>query len=232
MLSQIINKFDRFGISSHFLPNAIGLWPEEQETLVELALISNPNHDWIEIGSFCGGSAVLLCLARQALNAGPYVLSVDIDFNPVFDHNLYHRGKFQKIHGKIPFDSSLIGGLLDRPISFAFIDGFHSFTQIIKDFEQLLPKLTPDAHILFHDVSPYLKDKINTNIQYNEYATTREDFFVDEAISYICQTHGYKLVEFNIPEYKPHFAETGLKEWKHGTTSPFHAIGAIKKNES
>lgn len=229
MLSQVINKFERFGISSHFLPNAIGLWPEEQRTLVELALQSDPNYDWIEIGSFCGGSAVLLCLARQALNAGPQVISVDIDFNPIFDHNLYHRGKFQDIHKKICVDSSLIGQLLDKPISFAFIDGFHSFSQIIKDFEQLLPKLTPDAYILFHDASPHLKEVISAEIKYDQYATIRQDFFVDEAISYICKTHGYKLIDLNIPEYTPHFSETGLTQWKHGTTSPFHAIGAIQR---
>src|SRR5210317_702229 len=105
MVEKIIEKFNTFGIQVHGLPNAIGLWPNEQECLV-WAASQVPNGDWLEIGSFCGGSAVLLCLTRKELNLGPKVISVDINFNPMFDLNVYNRGKFNNIHEKIECDSS------------------------------------------------------------------------------------------------------------------------------
>ena len=82
LIPNITRNFKRFGIKPHQLPNAIGMWPNEQECLLWCALNSNLEDNWMEIGSFCGGSAVLLCLARRLTNNKPNsVYSVDCDFD-------------------------------------------------------------------------------------------------------------------------------------------------------
>jgi len=51
-----------------------------------------------------------------------------------------------------------MGEFVLEPVNLAFIDGFHSFRQIITDFMQLSPVLTDNAFILFHDTSPHIFD--------------------------------------------------------------------------
>ena len=107
----LIYQFKRFGILSHWMPNAIGLWPNEQECLLWLTLNSSPRADWMEIGSFCGGSAVLMCLARRMLVENhPTVYSVDCDFDKygMFDKNVYKMGGFSMVSKKIECDSNCL----------------------------------------------------------------------------------------------------------------------------
>jgi len=59
-LTLIMLQFDKLGILPHTKPNAIGLWPNEQECLVWSALQCNADQLWVEVGSFCGGSTILL----------------------------------------------------------------------------------------------------------------------------------------------------------------------------
>jgi predicted O-methyltransferase YrrM len=89
VVDNIIDEFDRFGILPHSLPNAIGMWPNEQECLVWCALQADPFYNWLEVGSFCGGSAILLALVKQKRGNGKYKLfSVGNNFNPLFDYNV------------------------------------------------------------------------------------------------------------------------------------------------
>lgn len=237
-LDKIIKKFNTFGIITHMPPNAIGLWQDEQRLLVWCALQSEPGN-WLEIGSFCGGSTILLCLAKQTLQDTYKVISVDRKFNSLFDHNVYNRGKFHSIHQKVQTDSSILLKSLpeNAPISFAFIDGFHSFRQVVKDFTEISHLFTTDPTIVFHDTSPFLYDNgyleeclAKTNVEYL-LENDNEDFYIDEAIAYICREYNYELMDIPINKDETHYIETGLQEWIRGKTSPFNGIAAIRKKK-
>lgn len=238
-IEKLMQQFESFGIIEHSLPNAIGMWPNEQECLLWLLLNSNTKHNWLEIGAFCGGSAVLMCLAHRFLKAEGKVISVDIDYNPMFDLNVYNRGKFNDIHEKLTINSSNINKSHVGKISFAFIDGFHSFQQVINDFNSIQPFLTDNTIILFHDISPHLYNKEyfedlsnNINQHYERlFNSNIEDFRLDEAIVFICKNHNFKLIDIPVKTNETHFQETRLNKWVRGTTSPFNSLGAIKKCE-
>jgi len=233
----LIYQFKRFGILSHWMPNAIGLWPNEQECLLWLTLNSSPRADWMEIGSFCGGSAVLMCLARRMLVENhPTVYSVDCDFDKygMFDKNVYKMGGFSMVSKKIECDSNNLEEHYNgNPLSFVFIDGFHSFKQVVNDFNKVLPWLTEDATIAFHDVSPRLTDSISEKHDYDElFQNDHEDFRLDEAVSYILENNqDFSLVNIPVKKDILHFKETNLKTWVRGKTSPFNALAAIRRNQ-
>lgn len=231
---SLIYKFRSFGILSHWMPNAIGLWPNEQECLLWLILNSNIESSWMEIGSFCGGSAVLMCLARQTLTGNkPAVYSVDCDFNKygMFDRNVYEMGGFSAISRKIECDSNELDKHYDgEPLSFVFIDGFHSFKQVVNDFNTVKPWLTNDAMVAFHDVSPDLGKNVSRSYNYEElFNSNEEDFRLDEAITYILNNNNFELIDIPVKKQIGHFQETELKSWVRGKTSPFNALAAIRR---
>ena len=241
----IVEDFDLLGILPHTMPNAIGMWPNEQLCLVWCALQADPAYDWWEIGSFCGGSTVLLGLAKKQGTCYTSVVAVDPAFNPMFDLNI-KRAKLQDVVSKVKATSLDALNRNDAPISFAFIDGWHSFKAVVSEFEIMRRCLTDDAIIAFHDVSPMVKDlnakpsgpeyirdkmsyvKANWNTLISE---TEQDFRIDEAVIYICEKYGYEVIEIPVQEHITHFQETGLKWWVRGKTSPYNAFVAIRKKQ-
>lgn len=237
MQEQIVNKFDMLGILPHTLPNAIGLWPNEQLCLVWSALQCDFNKCWVEIGSFCGGSTILLGMAKK--NSKCPVIAIDKAFNPMFDYNI-KRSKLKNIQ-KVQHDSLEFLKTFDNEISFAFIDGWHSFSNIVKEFELLLPNLTEKAIIGFHDVSPKMwnnSDQIHFQ-KCLEYAktnfdqlitSTQQDFRIDEAIAYICNEYNYNIIDIPVRKPLAYHKETGLSGWVRGTTSPHNAYTIISRS--
>ena len=232
-VEEIIDEFDTYGINTHMLPNAIGMWPNEQECFVWSALTSEKG-DFLEIGSFCGGSAVLMGLVIRNTKRSDKVYSVDIDFNI---HNMYDmnikRAGLGNICQPIQYDSSKIGSVYKgNPVSFLFIDGWHSFKQVMIDFEQMKPFLTENATVMFHDVSPYIYDKsyLSQLENYNNYSD-EEDFRLDEALAVILKENkDFKLIKNPMQKSVKHFDETGLTQWVRGKTSPFNSICTIRRN--
>lgn len=240
MVNSVIESFDRFGILPHTLPNAIGMWPNEQECLVWCALQSIPGYNWLEVGSFCGGSTVLLALAKQIHDKTSQVISVDNNFNPMFDYNVFTKGKFHKIVQKIQCNSCDILQHYNSPLGFVFLDGWHSFSAIINEFQLLEPLMSTDCIIGFHDVSPkmldnnnksYIKDCYDFGIKNwnNLMNSNQQDFRLDEAIAIICIQHGYEIINIPVRTKETHFQETRLTDWVRGETTPFNSFTAIRK---
>jgi predicted O-methyltransferase YrrM len=214
------------------------MWPNEQECLVWCALQANQSNNWMEIGSFCGGSAILLALVKKARDTYK-VFSVDNNFNPLFDYNVYTRGKFNGLVEKIECNSQDILQHYNEPLSLIFLDGWHSFSAIINEFNLLKPLMTPDCIIGFHDVSPLMTkhdechiSKMHTTAmqEWNSLINSREqDFRLDEAIATICVQNGYQIIDIPVRNNETHFQETGLTEWVRGTTSPVNSFTAIQR---
>lgn len=255
IVNKVMNKFDTFGFVEHNYPNAIGMWKEEQASLVYTATLSDPNYNWIEIGSFMGGSAVLLCIARRLLGNKPKVVSVDIDFSGfqgAFKRNVYRIGKFNDIHESIECSSFDLPSYYNEPLSLAFIDGWHSFKGVMTDFNHVNKLLVPGGIVLFHDTFPQpYKDndidnfykkcmenyetlmsenlpsgKFSSSSKYHE-AEKQQNFMIDEAIAHILHNLNFELVELPTINGQTHFDR--VKEYKHGTTSPYPGIVAIRK---
>ena len=251
-------EFGAFGFTSHQYPNAIGMWPNEQESLLWLAL-NAPLGNFMEIGSFCGGSAVLLCLAATHDRMKKRkVYSVDRTFtnwNKAFDRNVYRVGGFEDISVKLECDSAELDKHYNgNPLSLAFIDGWHSFAAVLRDFNTINKWLVPGGYAVFHDVAPqpykvgdieryYDRAKANFNqwtakpldvwsrkdVSLQEYhqSETEQDFFLDEAVAYIIKEYKFDLVHIPVLDGSTHFDRVPV--YKHGTTSPYHGLVAIQK---
>lgn len=252
------DKFEPFGFESHKYPNAIGLWPNEQESLLWLALNADPTGNLLEIGSFCGGSAVLMCLAKKFLCAKGSVISVDRTFNGwnnAFNRNVYRVGKFDDISIKIQCDSGILNKYYSgSPLSLAFIDGWHSFKAAYRDFITVNEWLLPGGYVAFHDVAPqpykngqidyyYQRAKDNykewtdesleiwdgkdQNIANYHESESKQNFMLDEVVAFIINEFDFELVDIPVLDGSTHFDR--VTTYRHGSTSPYHALVAIRK---
>jgi len=151
--------------------------PDEGRALHDAALARSPLGPCVEIGAYCGKSAVYIGAACQA--AGGVLFSVD-----------HHRGSEENQPGWDYFDSELwdeAAGSLDTlpflrrtlhsagleetvipvvgrsatiarawatPISFLFIDGGHSQAAALSDYRGWTPHLISSGLLAIHDVFP------------------------------------------------------------------------------
>lgn len=250
-IKNILEDFKKFNYTSHQYPNPIGLWPNEQECFVWSLLQSDPNKTWVEIGAFCGGSAVLMSLVSKYLKAQNNIVSVDVNFEKwgsVFDYNVYTLGNFKNCHKLECHSWDFSQNYTYGPISFAFIDGWHSFASILIEFEQLDEYIDKDGFVAFHDASkqPYEANELEKYLKYanenfyyliseprptstNDYHgdEQKQNFYVDEAIAYILDNYNYELVNIPVMTQETHFDRAPI--YRRGTTSPYNAFVLIRK---
>jgi predicted O-methyltransferase YrrM len=104
----------------------------------------------LEIGTYLGGSALIIGAAMDDLGAGR-LFCVDPNPQVAPDHwkQIEHRAAMiAKPSPQALFEAMrLAGGKFD----FAFIDGDHETPGVIQDIEAALEVLTPDAYVLLHD---------------------------------------------------------------------------------
>jgi predicted O-methyltransferase YrrM len=136
--------------------DGLGISLEEMYFLESLARV-RPARSIFVIGNSFGWSTLTLGLA----NPGSRVLAIDSgdDLNSLEGISLTNllakdlAIDTTAMEGTSPEDvPSVISQFFDAPIDLAFIDGFHSNEQIVKDWRALRPFLAPDAVVLFHDV--------------------------------------------------------------------------------
>jgi predicted O-methyltransferase YrrM len=164
----------RFALSvKGFLSEAEGL------CLYELALKSSKHAPCLEIGSYCGKSAIFLAEACRIIGHHP-LISID-----------HHRGSLEQQPGQLYFDSDLYderekftttlewfiknirhAGLSDwvipivspsnligrywktKSLSLVFIDGSHSEEEVVEDYSLWAPCLIRGGYLCFHDIFP------------------------------------------------------------------------------
>jgi len=104
----------------------------------------------LEIGTFRGGSASLICAAMDDNGFGKLVC-VDPEPRILPEAEERIRGRATVIAGAspdvLPRAREAAGGAFD----FALIDGDHSREGVVRDVEGTLPHLADEAYLLFHD---------------------------------------------------------------------------------
>jgi predicted O-methyltransferase YrrM/SAM-dependent methyltransferase len=121
----------------------------ERVVLYGLVFASRPQRV-LEIGTFRGGSALVIVAALDDVGVGTLVC-VDPQPNIAPEHwaQIAHRATLfaEPSPDVLPKALEVAGGRFD----FALIDGDHEYPGVVRDIEGVLPYLAPEAHLLFHD---------------------------------------------------------------------------------
>lgn len=213
-IATLLNN--KYGYTPHCGSRPSGMVKNEQESLAWGALNSDPLKSWIEIGSFCGSSAVILCEARKSLKAGPTVYSVDrnFEYSTAFNDCVYEIGNFENIHKKILTDSLYLEEKYPGDeLSFALIDGWHSFKAAYLDFQIINKYLVKGGYVAFHDTwyQPYTGDMLDQymNMANNNYELwmseelpakngDKQTYNLDALTAWIINKHNFKYVNNEI----------------------------------
>ena len=155
--------------------DAIGFMPEDEGlALYEAALDAPADFAWIEIGSYCGKSAIYLGAAARRV--GTVLVSID-HHRGSEEHQPgegYHDPRLTDERGRVDtlprFAGAISGaGLNDvvlgiaarseqsaaawtRPLGLVFVDGGHSAVAAHADYEGWSPHLVPGGLLIIHDV--------------------------------------------------------------------------------
>jgi len=235
-IESTLKSFSQIGLFSHNPYNGIGLWLEEQELLLTLV---GESKKYLEIGSHNLGSALLVERHAKTNEINREVFAVDLQFSPWAQLN-YSRAKSDltqiqcNSNDILSYEKDLAG------VDFVFIDGYHSFSQVINDFNAAEKLMTNGGIIAFHDTSPYLNKEEHrkkclefAKNNFHELITSEEeDFYVDEAICFLVDQYQKKSnvrinwIDCTLECYHPR--ETRLNGWIRGKTSPHSAIWALQ----
>jgi len=106
---------------------------------------------YLEIGTFKGGSALVVCAAMDALESAGRMVCVDPEPKIAREHweKLEHRtGLITGFSPDVlPEAAELVGG----PFDFVLIDGDHTQKGVVRDANGVMPFVDDGAYILFHD---------------------------------------------------------------------------------
>jgi predicted O-methyltransferase YrrM len=106
----------------------------------------------LEIGTFKGGSTLIMCAALDDLDRGRIVC---VDPEPRIAQEdwdaVSHRASL--VAAASPEALERAAELAGVGFDFAFIDGDHTRAGVARDIEATLPTLADEAHLLFHDAN-------------------------------------------------------------------------------
>ncbi len=123
----------------------------------------------VELGIHNGNSYFAFCQAVKQLNINTVCYGVDTWEGDVHA-GFYDEDVFAKVtnHNNLKYSgfSTLIRSafdvakdyFIDHTIDLLHIDGLHTYEVVKHDFESWLPKLTPDAFVIFHDINVRERD--------------------------------------------------------------------------
>lgn len=156
--------------------DALGFMPEsEGRALYEVALRAPGAYPWVEIGSYCGKSAIYLGAAAREV--GTVLYSIDhhrgseehqvgeeyheprlvdpatgrVDTLPEFRATIGRAGLEEVVLG-IAGESAALAAVWTTPLSLVFIDGGHSREAAHDDYEGWTPHIVPSGLLVIHDV--------------------------------------------------------------------------------
>ena len=118
---------------------------EEAQKLFDCAVKVPKDGVIVEIGTFKGGSAIIMAEATEAI-----VYTIDIENQATENIKDYSNIKF--IHG----DSEEVSKTWDKEIDMIFIDGSHFYADVRRDITNWLPKLKERGIVCFHDYGSHV----------------------------------------------------------------------------
>ena len=151
--------------------------PDEGLALHDAAVATAVDGPYLEIGSYCGKSAIYLGAAAHARNT--VLFSVDhhrgseenqpgweyhepdlvdpavgvIDTLPFFRRTIHAAGLEGTVIATVA-DSPTLARYWSTPLAVLFIDGGHGAEPAHRDYELWTPHVAPDGLLLIHDVFP------------------------------------------------------------------------------
>ncbi len=155
---------------------AIGFMPDDEGLrLHDAGCAAAPVGPLLEIGSYCGKSAIYLGAAARA--GGTVLFSVDhhrgseenqpgwvwhderlvdpdtgrLDTLPWFRRTIAAAG-LEDVVVAVIGDSPTVGRYWATPLGLVFIDGGHAFDVALADYETWAPHVAADGLLVFHDV--------------------------------------------------------------------------------
>lgn len=133
------------------------LAPEDCRKLYELAYFADG--PILEIGTYCGRSAVTMAMALSDAGRDHPIVTIDIDPAAV---GLGHRNaRAHEVGDRIVFVCSPADRFLatapDFEPALVFIDGDHSAPGVLTDLDAVAPHVRPGTLVFFHD---YLPDEL------------------------------------------------------------------------
>lgn len=176
--------------------------PDEGLALHEHARACSVDGPFLEVGSYCGKSAIYL--GSAARDTGRLLFAVDhhrgseenqegwewhepqlvdpelgvMDTLPVFRHTIYQAGLEPHVVAVVG-DSPAIAAAWHTPLALLFIDGGHGTEPAHRDYDGWTPKLVSGGTLLIHDVFPDPAD--GGRPPYEIYLRALEDGFTDVA---------------------------------------------------
>ena len=150
---------------------------DEAERLFSLALSASKIGPCLEIGSYCGKSAIYLGTACKENNSVLFSLDHHTGSEEqqpgqeYFDPDLLDKetGKIDTLrffrktiedfdleNAVIPVigRSEIVGRVWQTPLSLIFIDGSHSYESVLNDYKIWSKHLIVGGYLLFHDIFP------------------------------------------------------------------------------
>jgi predicted O-methyltransferase YrrM len=174
---------------------------DEAARLYELALEACAYGPCLEIGSYCGKSAVYLgsaCKQRRAV-----LFSVDHHLGSeeqqpgqeYFDPELFDTStgridtlrffrqtlrEFDLQDTVVPVigSSEIVGNAWQTPLGLLFIDGSHAYESALKDYRIWAKHLLPGGYLVFHDIFPHPADGGQAPYRVYQQAVSSGDFEV------------------------------------------------------
>ena len=151
--------------------------PEEGQRLYDVAYQASPLGPCLEIGSYCGKSALFLgwaCKARQGTlfsidhhNGSEEQQPGEQYFDPeLFSPGLYavdtfphfrrtlHMAGLEDTVVPVVAESAVAARAWQTPLSLVFIDGGHAFETVLKDFQSWSPHILTGGYLMIHDIFP------------------------------------------------------------------------------
>ncbi len=155
--------------------------PKEGERLYSLAFEAAAAGPCLEIGSYCGKSALYLgsaCKERQSTlfsvdhhhgseEHQPGELYFDAELFDPFSYRVDTLGYFRRTlkaavleDAVIPLAaaSAVVAQNWATPLSLVFIDGGHAYDTVLSDYRCWHPHLMPHGYLVFHDIYPHPED--------------------------------------------------------------------------
>jgi predicted O-methyltransferase YrrM len=131
--------------------------------------LNRPPECVVEIGSYCGGSTVVIGRAAARLNPGVRLYAIEpfafhearyqYDYEELFDRNVAEWGLTANVV-KVRMTSDQAARNWDRVIDFLYVDGDHGYEAVARDINNFIPLVRGGGLFALHDYKPVGKEGV------------------------------------------------------------------------